>query len=163
MTAAPQVTGVKEALKTLRRLDPAMRQQFNDDAKEIAGSAISGAQSAYTTVSLPSGLTRRWRQNDRIVFPATRTRMGNRVKLKVDTRQKANSVIKIVNTDVGATIIEWAGSRSTSTLSLALNRRTSGGTPRVLWPIVDRYLPDIRNGIEQSLGRVEKDLDRELR
>lgn len=157
-----QVTGVKEALKTLRQLDPEMRTQFNNDAKNIAAPAINAAQSRYQVIDMPSGLNRRWRPNNRIIFPATRTRMANRVKLKIDTRQKANSVLKIVNTDAGATIIEWAGVRTYNPLASALSRRTASGTPRVMWPVVDRYLPQIRDGFEQSLKEVERELNRRL-
>jgi len=162
MTATPQVTGVKEALKTLRQLDPDMRQQFNNDAKQIVQPAVNAAQNRYQSVNLPSGLERRWRPNNRIIFPATRSRMGNRVKLKIDTRQKANSVIKIVNTDAGATIIEWAGVKTSNPLAFALQRKTSTAPPRIMWPAVDRYLPDIRNNLEQSLEIVEKELNRKL-
>lgn len=162
MSATPQVTGVKEALKTLRQLDPEMRQQFNDDAKQIAQPAISAAAAKYQTISLPSGFNRRWRVNNRIIFPATRTRMGNRIKLKIDTRQKANSVIKIVNTDAGATIIEWAGVKTYNPLAAALNYRTSSATPRVMWPVVESFVPDIRNGLEKSLDTVERELNRRL-
>ena len=163
MTAAPQVTGVKEALKTLRQIDPEMRKQFTSDAKQIAAPAINAGQSRYNSTTLPSGMARSWAVGGRRLLPADISRMARGVKLKIDTRARANSVIKISNTDGAATIIEWAGVKTRNRLAMALDKKLRVDSPRLLWPAVERELPQIRDGLEDALKKVEQELNDRLR
>jgi len=158
----PQVTGVKEALKTLRQIDPEMRAQFNNDAKQIVQPAIDAARNGYNGLNLPSGTARRWAPGGRVLFPMTTNKMQRRVRLKIDTKVRARSVFKIVNSDAGATIFEWAGVRSTNSLARAFDAKTGKRTPRVVWPATERHLDDIRRNLDDSIRVVEKHLNRML-
>lgn len=162
MTTAPEVTGVREALRTLRQIDPEMRKQFNSDAQEIVRPAIGNAQGNYSNLRLPSGFSRRWAPNGRVLFPASQTRMANKVKFKTDLRQKAKSIFKIVNQDAAATIIEFAGVSTSNRMAASLYKKNQLSVPRVLWPSVDTYLPQIRNNLEKSIKSVEDHLNRLL-
>lgn len=157
----PQVTGVKEALKTLRKLDPEMRAQFNTDAKRITQPAVNDAQNAYGRIIFPSGTLRRWAPGGRVLFPLKTDRLARRVRFKTDTRTKARSVFKIVNADGGATVLEWAGARTTNSLGRAFDSK-GHRAPRVVWPATESHIDDIRDGLKDSIEQVEKYLNREL-
>jgi hypothetical protein len=53
------VAGAKDALKTLRKLDPEARKQFLKDARQIAAPIVNQAKSAYPDKIL-SGMKYPW-------------------------------------------------------------------------------------------------------
>jgi mRNA-degrading endonuclease RelE of RelBE toxin-antitoxin system len=42
-----EVSGVKSAIKELRKIDPELRKQFNKDAKEVVRPVIEAAKANY--------------------------------------------------------------------------------------------------------------------
>jgi hypothetical protein len=52
-----KMSGVKEAVKELRKIDPELRKQFNKDAKAVVRPVIDAAKSNYPSEFL-SGMSR---------------------------------------------------------------------------------------------------------
>jgi hypothetical protein len=46
-----EVSGVKSAIKELRKIDPELRKQFNKDAKEVVRPVIEAAKANYPASS----------------------------------------------------------------------------------------------------------------
>lgn len=154
------VLGASEAIKSLRKIDPEVRRQFTKDAKAVAAPIIDEAVREYPP-QLLSGMARVWRFRGRQLFPYDRAKAVRGLKVKVDTRKRAESVIKIVQSDPAAAIFETAGKGSPNRLARNLDakfRRPS----RLVWPIAERALPAVVGEMEtlvlEASRRVQKEL-----
>jgi hypothetical protein len=158
------VAGAKDALKTLRKLDPEARKQFLKDAKQIAAPIVNEAKSAYPDKIL-SGMKYPWKdpRNGRTLFPYTAAAARRGVSVKVDTRARSKSLIKVVQKDVAASIIETAGSKNRSQFASQLSFRLSRNPSRVMWPVAERNLDEVAKELELSLKEVEQLIERLLR
>ena len=158
------VAGAKDALKTLRKLDPEARKQFLKDARQIAAPIVNQAKSAYPDKIL-SGMKYPWVDSlsGRKLFPYTATAALRGVSVKVDTRARSKSLIKVVQKDVAASIIETAGSKNRSQFASQLSFRLSRNPSRVMWPVAERNLDEVAKELELSLKEVEQLIERLLR
>ncbi len=120
-----EITGVKEAIKTLRQIDPELRKQFTKDARQVAQPIIDDARNRYDETLL-SGMKREWIQNGTAKFPYSQAKARRGVKFKVNTSRKTGTAIKIQQTDPAAAIIEVAGKKTPNRLA---SRRVSCGGP----------------------------------
>ena len=158
VTAKTEIVGAKDAVKALRKLDPELRKQFNRDAKAIVAPIVEDGRSAYPQ-QLLSGMERNWTQRGNKKFPYDPKKARSGVKHKVDTRRDAVSVIKVVQTDPAATIIEFAG-KNPNPLGTALNR--FGRVARFLWPAADRNLPKVQAEMERTVKDAMRTVRNEL-
>ena len=157
-----RVEGGKETLKTLRKLDPEARKQFTKDAKRIAAPIVDEAKIAYPQQIL-SGMKHKWTERGRELFPYDSAAARRGVTVKIDTRARSKSLIKVIQKNVAASIIEKAGSKTPSNferqLTLKLGRRPS----RVMWPAAEKNLTKVSGEMEASLKEVEREIERLLR
>jgi len=162
VTVKAEVKGGKEALKTLRRIDPEARKQFLKDAKKIADPIISAAKNNYPTEAL-SGMSRNWRtKQGRELFPYSQAKARRNVQLKLDTRARSGGLIKVVQKDVAASIYEVAGRKNPGS---AFNARLSAKTrrpSRALWPAAETNLSKVQAEMLDALREVERLITREL-
>lgn len=157
MTTTIKIFGVKEALKELNQIDPALRKEINVRAKDIVKPATDAIKNAYPDKYL-SGMARNWTQRGRSKFPYDQAKARKGVQLKIDTSKKNVSVIRIEQRDAAAAIVDMAGKQG--------GRNPQGGRfvdqiqamfgppSRVMWP---QYL---KNGteVDQRLFKVVEDL-----
>lgn len=155
-----QVLGGKQAILSLRRIDPELRKQFTRDAKEIAKPATDAVKHAYQTVPL-SRMENNWSQKGRKIFPFTVAGARRGVNVKVDTRRNSDSVILIEQKNVGTAVFETAGRKHDSDLARNLGKVSPGRT-RVIGPVVysRKYL--IEKQMERLIVRVVALVEREL-
>lgn len=155
-----EVTGAKEAIKSLRRIDPELRKQFTKDAKAIAAPIIDEAKKSYPETML-SGMNRAWVQNDKPKFPYSAAAARRGLRFKIDTSKKAVSVIKVQQTNPAAAIIEVAGRRNSNRLGTALDR-TQGRPSRFLWPAAERKLPEVQQEMTKAVKDVMRLVEKEV-
>lgn len=161
MAATPQIRGLKEAAKTLRQIDPEMRKVFNKNVREIAKPITDAAKSNYNDAVIPSGTRRNWQQGGRVKFPLVASRARSGVRVKIDTRARTRSAIKIVQANPAAAIMEFAGTRSRNKLGNAFSAK--GRQPaRIMWPAADLHLPQVQDNLVDYLKEVEDTINREL-
>lgn len=160
VNADMNLVGVRETIRALNKIEPGLRKQFVADSKRIAEPAIQEVRRGYTKVPL-SGMSRKWSQNGRKLFPFTLARAQRGVQLKVDTDRRATAIISIVQKDAAAAIFETAGRRSPNPLERSLGDLQPGRT-RVLGPAVyksRRYFePELRKSITRLMARVQKEI-----
>jgi len=156
-----EITGLKEAIRSLNKVEPGLRKQFVQDATRIAQPAIKEVQAGYTQVPL-SGMARKWQQNNKKIFPFSVARAISGVKLKVDASREAVSLIYITQTNVAAAVFEAAGRTNQNRLGDSLGQLRPG-TTRVLGPAVYRKRGEIeREMLKASMNAirlVQKELD----
>jgi hypothetical protein len=97
------------------------------------------------------------------LFPYTATAARRGVSVKVDTRARSKSLIKVVQKDVAASIIETAGSLNPSQFASRLTFNLSKKPSRVMWPVAERNLDEVAKELELSLKEVEQLIERLLR
>lgn len=159
-----KVTGVREALVTLRRLDPELRKQFEREVQQIARPAVDAAANAYRFVPL-SGMERQWSGpavRGRKVFPLTLAKARRGIKVKFDTRRRSTSTIYIQQTDPGWAIFETAGRKTDNRLGRALGP-LDPGTTRLFGRVVYSKTRDIERQITRMALRVVNRINSDLR
>ena len=156
-----QVVGVRDAIRSLNKVEPGLRKQFVQDANLIAQPAIQEVQRGYTKVPL-SGMARKWEKDNRKIFPFSVARAVSGVKLKVDASREATSLIYITQTNVAAAVFEAAGRANPNSLGDSLGQLKPGHT-RVLGPAVFRKRREIEREILKAsmdaVSRVQKELN----
>jgi hypothetical protein len=156
-----EMTGLKEAIRSLNKIEPGLRKEFTAQATRIAQPAISEAQRGYQREYL-SGMARKWTQNGKKIFPFSVARAVSGVKLKVDASREATSLIYITQTNVAAAVFEAAGRANQNRLGDSLGQLRPG-TTRVLGPAVFRKRGEIEREMQSAsqavINRVEKELN----
>jgi hypothetical protein len=156
-----EMTGLKEAIRSLNKIEPGLRKEFTAQATRIAQPAILEAQRGYQREYL-SGMARKWTQNGKKIFPFSVARAVSGVKLKVDASREATSLIYITQTNVAAAVFEAAGRANQNRLGDSLGQLRPG-TTRVLGPSVFRKRGEIEREMQSAsqavINRVEKELN----
>ncbi len=154
-----QVSGVKETINALKKIDPQLQKDFRAQAKEIAEPAIKAAQDMYTQVPL-SGMAYNWtskgRDRKNFTFSVAKAKSG--VKLRIDTRRGAVGVILIEQKDPAAAIFETAGRANSNKLGNQLGFVGAGRT-RLIGPAVYKA----RRGVEAEMEKMILDTARTVR
>lgn len=155
-----ELVGVRETIRSLNKVEPGLRKQFVAESKQIAQPAIQRVQAAYQQVPL-SGMSRKWSQNGRQLFPFTVAKAKRGVQLKVDTDRRATAIISIVQKDQATAIFETAGRRNPNPLERSLGELRPGRT-RIIGPAVysARHLieREMLDAIKKAMKRVQKEL-----
>ena len=158
-----EMSGVKSAIKELRKIDPELRKQFNKDAKAVVKPVVDEAKGSYPDVVL-SGMSRAWTQNGVQKFPYSARKARSGVKLKVDTRGKAVSIINVQQNNPAGEIIDMAGRGSTNSRRgqiFVQNLNNKVGRPsRFMWPSYEKHETEVTaamvNLIDEVMTRVAK-------
>jgi hypothetical protein len=161
-SASIEMTGLKEAIRSLNKIEPGLRKEFTRNANEIAAPAIQEVQKGYAKIPL-SGMARNWTdKSGRKIFPFSIAKAQSGVKLKVDAAREAVSLLYITQTYVGAAVFEAAGRSNPNSLGDSLGPLRPNQT-RVLGPSVFRKRREIEKGLERlaldAIQRVQKELN----
>jgi hypothetical protein len=164
-----EVVGVKEAIRSLNKVQPGLRKEFTKDAARIAQPAIQGVQNAYKGMPLStkapaplSGMTRNWTQGQSKKFPFSLRLAVSGVKLKVDASYKAVSVIYITQMNAATAIFEAAGRKNPGNQLAQSLTPVSPGRTRIIGPAVYRQRPKIEGEMKKSISDVVARVQREL-
>ena len=166
MTASvsTQVLGINEAIRSLNKIEPGLRKQFNNEARTIAAPALNAVREAYKFVPL-EGMNRKWAGpavNGRKVFPFTVAKARKGVDLTFNTDRRSSGVINIVQRDAGTAIFETAGRASRNHLGTMLGAISPGRT-RVIGPVVYSRARDIEEGMRKLSLKIVNRVNRELK
>jgi hypothetical protein len=155
-----ELVGLRDAIRSLNKIEPGLRKQFVADARRIAQPAVDNVRRNYTKVPL-SGMSRKWSQNGRQLFPFTVAKAQRGVQVKVDTDRRTNNTISIVQKDQAAAIFETAGRRTDNSLERSLGQLAPGRT-RIIGPAVYRARPQFEDELRRSILSVIKRVEKEL-
>lgn len=156
-----EVTGVKDAIRALNKIEPGLRKEFQREAATIARPAIEEAQRGYVGLPL-SGMARNWSQDGRKLFPYDPVKAAKGVKLKLDAARNAVAVIVIQQTNAAAAIFESAGRKNPNRLGNQLGNLAPGRT-RIIGPAVYRKKREISREMEKAALRIVNQVNRELK
>lgn len=155
-----EFVGLRDAIRSLNKIEPGLRKQFVADARRIAQPAVDNVRRSYTEVPL-SGMSRKWSQNGRQLFPFTVAKAKRGVSVKVNTDRRTDATIAIIQRDQAAAIFETAGRRNANSLERSLGELAPGRT-RIIGPAVYRARPQFEAELRQSIQRVLKRVQKEF-
>ena len=156
-----EVVGVRDAIRSLNKIEPGLRKQFTADATRIAQPAIQEVQKGYAQVPL-SGMARKWEQANKKIFPFSVSKAISGVKLKVDASREATSLIYITQTNVAAAVFEAAGRANQNRLGDSLGQLRPNHT-RNLGPAVFRKRGEIERELLRATNEVKSRVEKELK
>lgn len=151
------ISGVKQAIVALKKIDPEYRKDFNREAKAIAAPLVAAAKAQYPELPL-SGMSKPWTSGTRVLFPWEISKVRSGVKLKTSTRKNTSSVLYITQSNPAGAIFETAGKANPGA---NFNRNLRGRSNYVLWPTADKFLPDVTKGLVDLVNKVMETIERE--
>lgn len=157
-----EVVGINDAIRSLNKIEPGLRKEFSNEARQIAAPATNAVKNAYQFVPL-SGMERKWAGpavKGRKVFPFTLAKAKRGVDVVFNTDRRSLGVINIVQRDAGTAIFETAGRKNPNPLGDSLGRLSPGRT-RLIGPVVYSKRREIEDGMRRLalkiVNRVNKD------
>jgi hypothetical protein len=159
-----EVAGINEAIRSLNKIEPGLRREYNKEARAIAQPATDAVRNAYRFIPL-SGMERQWAGpavNGRKVFPFTVEKARRGVDVVFNTDRRSLGVINIVQRDTGTAIYETAGRRTSNKLGDSL-RPVLPGRTRLIGPVVYSRRSDIEDGIRRLALRIVNRVNRDFR
>ena len=159
-----QVSGVNEAIRSLNKIQPGLRKEFNNEARVIAKPATDAVRSAYRYVPL-SGMERKWAGpavKGRKVFPFRLDKARKGVDITFNTDRRSTGVINVVQRDAGTAIFETAGRASKNPLGESLEPLSPGRT-RLIGPTVYSKRREIEDVMKQFALHVVNRVNKELK
>jgi len=159
-----KVNGINDAIRSLNKIEPGLRRQYQDEARVIAEPAIKAVRDAYKFVPL-EGMNRKWAGpavKGRKVFPFTLAKARKGVNLTFNTDRRTSGVINIVQRDAGTAIFETAGRANKNPLGDSLGALSPGRT-RIIGRVVYAQRENLERVIGDLANRIVARVQRELR
>lgn len=163
-TANIQVTGIKETLRELQKLNPELRKTFNNQYKVILEPTVADIRSRIPSEAPLSGFERPYKKNG----PYMGGKVQKGVKTKIDTRKPKSdtgvvevTAFAIIQRTGWGAIFDMAGRSSTSVLSTNLGRRY-GVASRSMWPAVIAHQDQIESDMSKLVDDVMTAVSREI-
>ena len=161
-----EVVGLKEALKTLNKIDKSLRREITKDYKKIVQPVIDDANKLVPSNVPLSGMARNWSTRSGFKMLPWIPGMKQKIAAKINTRNiKENNAGDKVN--VGTFMIQWQGATGTlydTTMAGALGKALTaryGPRSRVMWKAYEQRQSDVMSEMEQLVKRVMEEANRE--
>jgi hypothetical protein len=157
------VLGINEAIRSLNKIEPGLRKEFNNEARAIAQPATDAVRSAYKFVPL-SGMNRQWKdsKSGRKLFPWNLDKARKGVDVVFNTDRRSLGTITIVQRDAATAIFESAGRKTSNALGESLGALSPGRT-RIIGPVVYSKVNEIASAMEKVALRIVQRVNRELK
>jgi hypothetical protein len=161
-----ELVGAKEAVRSLNKIEPGLRKQFAAEATRIAQPAISEAQRRYRSVGWGStrvrGVSNRWNDKGRQLFPWDFNKAANSVKIKLEGDRRRTAVIVIEQRDAATAVLESAGRATSNSLGDALGF-IKPSTSRILGPALFSKRAEVSDQMEKAMLAAITKVQRELK
>lgn len=154
-TANIQVTGIKETLRELQKLNPALRKAFNGQFKAILQPTVDDIKARIPSEAPLSGFERPYKKKG--AWQGNKVKQG--VKTKIDTRRpkpgafEETTAFAILQKTGWGAIFDMAGRSSSNVLATNLGRRY-GVASRSMWPAVINH----QDQIESDMSKITDDV-----
>jgi hypothetical protein len=167
MARTPKIEGVKDTVKALRRIDPELRKEFNIKVQAIAAPMTDAMKAEYSDNRFPSGTKRKWTvgktgdNKGRTVFPLTAAKAQKGVKVKINTSYRDRNAFYVMQANPAAAIFDMAGKKNLNGLGNAFTSKFQQPS-RVMWPVAERKLNEVQDGIKDLVEDTEKVIQKEV-
>jgi hypothetical protein len=146
VTSNIEVVGLKEALKTLNKIDKSLRREITKDYKKIVQPVIDDAKNLVPSKAPLSGMARAYKYRSGFQVLPWSDGYNQKIIAKINTRNiKETSAGDKVN--VGTFMIQW--------------QARYGPRSRVMWKAYEQRRDDVQREMEQLVRRVMDEANRE--
>jgi hypothetical protein len=163
-SARIEVVGVKDALKTLNKVDKSLRREITKDYKKIVQPVINDADNLVPSGVPLSGMARGWKLRSGFQMLPWLPGYEQKIVAKINTRNiREYSGYK---TNVGTFGIVWKGATGTlfdTTMAGPLGRSLTaryGSRSRVMWKAYEQRQGDVMSEMERLVKRVMDEANR---
>lgn len=162
-----EVVGLKDALKTLNKIDKSLRREITKDYKKIVQPVIDDAKNLVPTKAPLSGMARAYKYRSGYEVLPWVDGYNQRIIAKINTRaiKEYDSGDKV---NVGTFIIQWQGATGTlfdTTMAGALGKALTaryGPRSRVMWKAYEQRKDDVISEMGRLVARVMDEANREI-
>ena len=166
VSAKVEVVGLKDALKTLNKVDKSLRREITKDYKKIVEPVIDDANSLVPSGVPLSGMARGWKLRSGFQMLPWLPGYVQKIVAKINTRGIRE--YGGTKTNVGTFGIVWKGATGTlfdttmaGALGVALSARY-GNPSRVMWKAYEQRQNDVMSEMERLVKRVMDEANREI-
>ena len=163
-SARIEVVGLKDALKTLNKVDKSLRRKITTDYKQIVAGVISDADNLVPSGVPLSGMARGWKLRSGFQMLPWLPGYEQKIVAKINTRNiREYSGYK---TNVGTFGIVWKGATGTlfdTTMAGPLGRSLTaryGSRSRVMWKAYEQNQNNVMSEMERLVKRVMDEANR---
>ena len=159
-----EVVGLKDALKTLNKIDKSLRREITKDYKKIVQPVIDDANNLVPSNAPLSGMARNWSTKSGFKMLPWVPGFKQKIAAKINTRNIKEYAGNKSN--VGTFLIQWQGATGTmfdtsmdGPLGRALTARY-GRASRVMWKAYEKRDGDVMSEMEKLVKRVMDEANR---
>jgi len=169
-----QAIGLREALRDLNKLDPALRREIGKEIRQIVKPLVDTINGRVPGSAPLSGMNHNGR---------TGWNRRKAVAIKLDTRKPRNypnrpfhdvvSVVRVSTKDAPTAIVDMAGKAGGNQSRAAAPRRRLNFAPalsarlgqpsRFMWRDIDGQVLEIQNNLAPIINRIEDEINRDLK
>jgi hypothetical protein len=165
-----EVSGLKEALKEINKIDKKLRREITKDFEKAAAPMVEAMRADVPLTPPLSGFANKsktqWKKNEQ-----------KSIRVKLDTRKprkqtpgaqyESLGVVKIRTTTAGMSMFDMAGKNGGKTprgeaMINALQSRF-GNPSRAMWPNAERKTQEVEANLEQVVKKVQTEITRILK
>ena len=154
MAKTSEITGVKETIKALRRIDPELRKEFNTNYGRAVSPMTNAAKALYDDKRFPSGTKRTWAPGGRKIFPLTAAKAKTGVKPKINTSYRGGTALYVMQANPAAAVFDIAGIGNG--LGSAFSAKFGRDPSRVMWPVAERHEKQVKKNVEELVKETTK-------
>ena len=162
VTIKTEVLGIRDAVKTLKKLEPEVFKEFRKEAGTALKPIVLDAQATLNNAGEAplSGMARKWAPKGRQIFPWSQTKAVRGVK--VSLRPSKAAFLSVQQKDAAGAIFDIAGRATTNRFGEALTRRF-GRASRGMWPAAEANENKVRSNLADLVAGVAAKTETKLR
>jgi len=163
VTMKTEVVGIRDAVKELKKLEPALFKEFRKEAVTALKPITLDAQATLNNAGETplSGMARKWTtKTGRQIFPYVQSKAVRGVK--VSLRPSKAAFLTVQQKDASGAIFDIAGRATTNRFGEALTRRF-GRASRGMWPAAEAKEDEVRRNLADLVQSVAKKTETKLR
>jgi len=161
VTISTEVFGIRDAVKELKKLEPALFKEFRKEATTALKPIVLDAQATLNNAGPAplSGMARKWAPKGRQIFPYVQTKAVRGVK--VSLRPSKAAFLTVQQKDASGAIFDIAGRSIQNKFGEALNKY--GKASRSMWPAADAKETQVRSNLADVVADVAAKTQKRLR
>ena len=158
-----EVVGIRDAVKTLKKLEPEVFKEFRKEANTALKPIVLDAQATLNKAGPAplSGMARKWTsKTGRQIFPYVQTKAVRGVK--VSLRPSKAAFLTVQQKDGNGAIFDIAGRSTSNRFGQALSMRF-GNASRSMWPAAEANETKVRDNLADVVQSVAQKTETKLR
>lgn len=171
--ARTNITGLSEALSTLRKIDPVLyreaQKNMRRDAKPLVDEARSNVPRQTPLSGWKMGGAGGTQRSGSSRFPSWESGVQRKINLRVrNERVKGTGgrrvLVRVVQGSASGSVFDMAGRKNSGNpIDVGLRSAGFGSASRSMWPAAEKHQTDVTKSIQKSVFDMEAIINAELK